>query len=115
MILGEITPFGRHLIPKRYRIGHLDQHIHSRSPPSRGSLAWSARDPRPNLARRDDLRPRVHQEDMNARPAVSGLSGALELAKVLCRAGSALLDEPTNYSTSPIRWLERFLNQWKSG
>ena len=122
MILGEITPdSGDILIPKRYRIGHLDQHIHFTQPTvlEEASLGLPE-DERDQTWRAETILFGLGftKDDMDRAPGLfsGGFQVRLNLAKVLVSEPDLLLlDEPTNYlDIVSIRWLERFLNQWKS-
>ena len=122
MVLGEVTPdSGDIVIPKRYRIGHLDQHIRFTQPtlleeaalglpPDRSDDVWRAEQILFGLGFNDD--------DMTRAPELfsGGFQVRLNLAKVLVSEPDLLLlDEPTNYlDVVSIRWLERFLNEWPS-
>src|SRR5262245_28874855 len=122
MVLGEISPdSGDVVIPKRYRIGHLDQHIRFTQPtlleeaalglpPDQRDETWRAEQILFGLGFNDD--------DMTRAPELfsGGFQVRLNLAKVLISEPDLLLlDEPTNYlDVVSIRWLERFLNEWKT-
>ncbi len=122
MVLGELTPdSGEIVIPKRYRIGHLDQHIRFTQPtlleeaalglpPGHRDESWRAEQILFGLG--------FGEEDMTRAPELfsGGFQVRLNLAKVLVSEPDLLLlDEPTNYlDIVSIRWLERFLNDWKS-
>ncbi len=122
MVLGEVTPdSGDIVIPKRYRIGHLDQHIRFTQPtlleeaalglpPGHSDDVWRAEQILFGLGFNDD--------DMSRAPELfsGGFQVRLNLAKVLVSEPDLLLlDEPTNYlDVVSIRWLERFLNEWPS-
>ncbi|HEU4928393.1 MAG TPA: ABC-F family ATP-binding cassette domain-containing protein [Candidatus Krumholzibacteria bacterium] len=122
MVLGEVTPdSGDIVIPKRYRIGHLDQHIRFTQPtlleeaalglpPDQRDQTWRAEQILFGLG--------FGEEDMARAPELfsGGFQVRLNLAKVLVSEPDLLLlDEPTNYlDVVSIRWLERFLNEWKT-
>ena len=122
MILGDISPdSGDIIIPKRYRIGHLDQHIRFTQPtlleeaalglpPDHRDDVWRAEQILFGLGFNDD--------DMTRAPELfsGGFQVRLNLAKVLVSEPDLLLlDEPTNYlDVVSIRWLERFLNEWQT-
>jgi len=122
MILDEIHPdSGDILIPKRYRIGHLDQHIHFTQPTVLDEASLGL----PEGERDQTWRAETilfglgfTKDDMTRAPELfsGGFQVRLNLAKVLVSEPDLLLlDEPTNYlDIVSIRWLERFLNQWKS-
>jgi ATP-binding cassette, subfamily F, member 3 len=122
MILDEVHPdSGDILIPKRYRIGHLDQHIHFTQPTVLDEASLGL----PEGERDQTWRAETilfglgfTKDDMMRAPELfsGGFQVRLNLAKVLVSEPDLLLlDEPTNYlDIVSIRWLERFLNQWKS-
>ncbi len=122
MILGEIEPDGGMIvIPRRYRIGHLEQSIAF----TRDSILAEA-----TMALPVDQRDQIWKAekilfglgfttaDMERPPEVfsGGYQVRLNLAKVLISEPDLLLlDEPTNYlDIVSIRWMSRFLSQWRS-
>ncbi len=121
MILGEVTPDGGDIvIPKRYRIGHLDQHIHFTQPTVLAETALGLpRGHRDETWRAEEILSGLGftKDDMDRSPDLfsGGYQVRLNLAKVLVSEPDLLLlDEPTNYlDIVSIRWLERFLNEWK--
>ena len=122
MILDEVHPdSGDILIPKRYRIGHLDQHIKFTQPNVIDEVALGL----PEGERDQTWRAETilfglgfHKNDMERAPELfsGGFQVRLQLARVLVSEPDLLLlDEPTNYlDVVSIRWLERFLTQWKT-
>ncbi|HXV15011.1 MAG TPA: ABC-F family ATP-binding cassette domain-containing protein [Candidatus Krumholzibacteria bacterium] len=122
MLLGDVTPdSGDIVVPKRYRIGHLDQHIRFTQPtlldeaalglpPDHSDDLWRAEQILFGLG--------FGEDDLARAPELfsGGFQVRLNLAKVLVSEPDLLLlDEPTNYlDVVSIRWLERFLNEWKS-
>jgi len=122
MILGEVAVDEGHIaIPRRYRIGHLEQHIDFKSstvleeacmglPEERATETWKAEKILSGLGFTD--------EDMSKSPGIfsGGFQVRLNLAKVLVsEPDMLLLDEPTNYlDVVSIRWLSRFLQAWPS-
>jgi ATP-binding cassette subfamily F protein 3 len=122
MILGEIAPdAGTIEIPKRYRIGHLDQEIHfSRDTVIEEAAQALRRDQRNELWKAEKILFGLGftTADMQRSPAVfsGGYQVRLNLAKALISEPDLLLlDEPTNYlDVVSIRWLSRFLRQWPS-
>ncbi|MEJ2722173.1 MAG: ABC-F family ATP-binding cassette domain-containing protein, partial [bacterium] len=122
LILGEIEPdAGSIAIPKRYRIGHLDQNIHFTQPTiiDEASLALP-REHRGQLWRAEKILFGLgfSADDMRRPPEIlsGGYQVRLNLSKVLVSEPDLLLlDEPTNYlDVVSIRWLSRFLRQWRS-
>jgi len=107
-------------IPKGYRIGHLEQHIHfthetvieeisSVLPPEREHESWKGENILYGLGfTYDDL-----QKD--PKKFSGGYQVKLNLAKLLLMEPQMLLlDEPTNYlDIHSIRWLKEFLNDWE--
>jgi ATP-binding cassette subfamily F protein 3 len=122
MILGDLSPdSGDIVIPRRYRIAHLDQHIRFTQPSVLEEAALGL-----PVGHRDETW-RVEEilfglgfgaDDMDRSPDLysGGFQVRLNLAKVLVSEPDLLLlDEPTNYlDVVSIRWLERFLNEWKT-
>ncbi len=122
MILSELEPdAGTIIIPKKYRIGHLDQSIHFMQDTVIGEArqalpreykdhAWKAEKILFGLG--------FTAEDMERPPEVfsGGFQVRLNLAKALISEPDLLLlDEPTNYlDIVSIRWLARFLRDWRS-
>ena len=122
MILDEVHPdAGEIQIPKRYRIGHLDQHIRFTQPTvlEEASLGLPE-DERDQTWRAETILFGLGfgKDDMTRAPELfsGGFQVRLNLAKVLVSEPDLLLlDEPTNYlDVVSIRWLERFLTQWKT-
>jgi len=122
MILGEVEPdAGVIATPKKYRIGHLDQDLRFTRDTVLGEACLAL--PREN---RDQLWKAEKvlfglgftSDDMRRAPEVfsGGFQVRLNLAKVLISEPDLLLlDEPTNYlDVVSIRWLSRFLGQWRS-
>ena len=122
MILGDIkTDSGTITIPKRYNIGHLDQAIHF----TNGTVLAEACTALPKERRNQQwMEEKIlfglgfTAADMQRPPEVfsGGYQVRLNLAKVLISGPDMLLlDEPTNYlDIVSIRWLSRFLCQWRS-
>ncbi len=122
MVLGEVSPDGGDVvIPKRYRIGHLDQHIRFTQPTLLDEAALGLPpDQRDDVWRAEQILFGLGfgEDDMTRAPELfsGGFQVRLNLAKVLVSEPDLLLlDEPTNYlDVVSIRWLERFLLEWKT-
>lgn len=120
MLAGRESPdSGKIVIPKQYRIGHLEQHIEFTEPTvlaegmrglpeTESDHHWKVEKVLAGLGFSD--------EDMHRPPREfsGGYQVRLSLAKVLVSEPDLLLlDEPTNYlDITSIRWIERFLNAW---
>ncbi len=120
LILKQIEPdSGAVEIPRGYRIGHLEQHIHfthetvldeicSVLPPEREHEGWKGENILYGLG--------FTYDDLSKDPKnfSGGYQVKLNLAKLLLlEPQMLLLDEPTNYlDIHSIRWLKDFLNQW---
>ena len=121
MILGNVEAnSGNISVPKNYRIGHLEQHIHFTKPTvlEECSLGlpdgeeyetWKVEKILSGLG--------FSEEDMNRSPAEfsGGYQIRINLAKLLVSNPDMLmLDEPNNYlDIVAIRWLEDFLKSWE--
>jgi ATP-binding cassette subfamily F protein 3 len=122
MILGEVEPdTGSVLIPKKYKIGHLDQSIHFTRDTVLGEACLALpREHRDQLWKAEKILFGLGftAGDMEKSPELfsGGYQVRLNLAKVLIsEPDMLLLDEPTNYlDVVSIRWLARFLSQWRS-
>jgi ATP-binding cassette subfamily F protein 3 len=121
MLVGEETPDeGNISLPKNYTLGYLNQHIHFSQPTVREEAALALRPEESDMLYKVEkilFGLGLKDEDMDRSPQM--LSGGyhlrLHLAKVLiAEPDCLLLDEPTNYlDIVSIRWLERFLKNWK--
>jgi len=121
LIKAEVPDAGTIVVPRNYRIGHLQQELRfakesileeaaSGLPAGQEHDVWKAEKILFGLGFADT--------DMQRPPAElsGGFQVRLNLAKVLVSEPDLLLlDEPTNYlDVLSIRWLTRFLRQWKS-
>jgi ATP-binding cassette subfamily F protein 3 len=120
MILGNIEiDSGSITMPKNYRIGYLEQHIHFSKPtvldegclglpPGEEYDTWKVEKILSGLG--------FSEHDMGRSPAEfsGGFQIRLNLAKLLVSHPDMLmLDEPNNYlDIVAIRWLEDFLRSW---
>ena len=120
LILKKLEPdSGAIEIPRGYRIGHLEQHIHfthntvleeicSVLPDDREHEGWKGENILYGLG--------FTQEDLEKDPKnfSGGYQVKLNLAKLLLvEPQMLLLDEPTNYlDIHSIRWLKDFLRDW---
>jgi ATP-binding cassette subfamily F protein 3 len=122
MVLGEIDPdAGTIAIPRNYRIGHLDQTVEFGCDTVLGEAAQALpRESRDQLWKAEKVLFGLGftAGDMDKPPEVfsGGYQVRLNLAKVLISEPDLLLlDEPTNFlDVVSIRWLSRFLSQWRS-
>jgi ATP-binding cassette subfamily F protein 3 len=122
MILGEVEPdAGVIAAPKRYRIGHLEQELRFTRDTVLGEASLALpRESRDQLWRAEKVLFGLGftAQDMHRSPEVfsGGYQVRLNLAKVLISEPDLLLlDEPTNFlDVVSIRWLSRFLCQWRS-
>lgn len=106
-------------IPKNYKIGYLNQHIHFTMPTL---LEEAALGLPPDQSDQFYLAERIlfglgfTKEDLDCSPSQfsGGYQLRLHLAKVLISEPDCLLlDEPTNYlDILSIRWLKNFLSKW---
>lgn len=121
MILGNVEPdSGNVIIPKNYRIGCLEQHLHFTKPtvleecslglqPDEEYETWRVEKVLSGLG--------FSEEDMYRDPSEfsGGYQIRMNLAKLLVSTPDMLmLDEPNNYlDIVAIRWLEDFLKSWE--
>ncbi len=120
MILGNLEPdSGSVLVPKNYKIGHLEQHLHFTKatvleecalglPDGEEYETWRVEKALSGLG--------FSQSDMQRSPHEfsGGYQIRMNLAKLLVsEPDMLLLDEPNNYlDIVAIRWLEEFLREW---
>jgi ATP-binding cassette subfamily F protein 3 len=121
LILGEIEPdSGSITVPRNYRIGCLQQHLHFTKPTvlEEGCLGLPAGEEYDTWKVEKILSGLGFSEaDMNRAPSEfsGGFQIRLNLAKLLVsNPNMLLLDEPNNYlDIVAIRWLEDFLKSWE--
>jgi ATP-binding cassette, subfamily F, member 3 len=121
MILGHVEPdSGTISIPKNYRVGHLEQHLHFTKPTVFEECCLG-------LLHEDEYETwQVEKvlfglgfsgKDMERAPSEfsGGYQIRMNLAKLLVsRPDMLILDEPNNYlDIVAIRWLEEFLKSWE--
>jgi ATP-binding cassette subfamily F protein 3 len=121
LILGREEPdSGEITIPRNYRIGHLEQHLHFSQPTILEEAALGLPEAEPHSIykaeailfglgfSRDDLRKAPCQFS-------GGFQIRINLAKLLLSEPNLLLlDEPTNYlDITSVRWVTRFLSNFK--
>lgn len=120
LITGEMEPDrGSISIPKNYRIGYLQQHIHFTQDTLLEEAALGLPDhEKDHLYKAEKILFGLGftEEDLYKNPAEfsGGYHLRLHLTKViLSNPDCLLLDEPTNYlDILSIRWLEQFLKKW---
>lgn len=122
LITGELSPDEGHLtLPKNYTVGYLKQHLNFSEPtvlqeaclglrPHEQDQIWKAEKILSGLG--------FSEDEMYKSPLEfsGGFQVRLNLAKVLLSEPHLLLlDEPTNYlDIISIRWLTKFLRNWKN-
>lgn len=120
LINGEIeADHGAISIPKHYRIGYLEQHIHFTQPTliQEAALGLPAHE-KDHIYKAEKILFGLGfiEEDLDKPPNSfsGGFQLRLNLAKVLISEPDCLLlDEPTNYlDILSIRWLMNFLSKW---
>ncbi|MBI2945724.1 MAG: ABC-F family ATP-binding cassette domain-containing protein [Candidatus Wallbacteria bacterium] len=120
LILGEESPdSGRIMIPGRYKLGHLQQHLEFSQPTVLAEACLGL----PPHEKEFEYKVEAvlfglgfTSEDLDRPPEEfsGGFQIRIQLAKLLVSEPNLLLlDEPTNYlDIVSVRWLERYLNAW---
>jgi len=121
LILGEEeVDSGEIVIPRNYRIGHLEQHLHFSQPTilDEAALGLPA-DEVHSIYKAEEILSGLgfSQADFARAPGLfsGGFQIRINLAKLLLSEPNLLLlDEPTNYlDITSVRWIGRFLRQFK--
>ncbi len=121
MILGkQETDSGTIIIPKNYKIGHLEQHLKFTKPTVLEECALGLPDGEEYETWKVEqilfgLGFKEKDMDRNPNEFSGGYQIRMNLAKLLVSAPDLLmLDEPNNYlDIVTIRWLEEFLREWE--
>ncbi|MDX1765184.1 MAG: ABC-F family ATP-binding cassette domain-containing protein, partial [bacterium] len=123
MILGQEEPDGGEIrVPRGYRIGHLSQHLRftAKTVLDEGTLDLPSSEDGTDLTYKAEavlmgLGFTVHDLARSPLALSGGYQIRLNLAKLfISQPRLLLLDEPTNYlDILSIRWLIRFLQNWK--
>jgi ATP-binding cassette, subfamily F, member 3 len=121
LILGEEEPdSGTITIPRNYRIGHLEQHLHFTQSTILAEAALGLpEDESHSIYKAEAILSGLGFSHADLEKAPREFSGGFQirinLAKLLlCAANLLLLDEPTNYlDITSVRWIARFLANFK--
>jgi ATP-binding cassette subfamily F protein 3 len=121
LILGEEEPdSGEITIPRNYRIGHLEQHLHFTQPTILAEAALGLPEDEPHSIYKAEailFGLGFSQADLEKAPQEfsGGFQIRINLAKLLLSDPNLLLlDEPTNYlDITSVRWIARFLANFK--
>jgi ATP-binding cassette, subfamily F, member 3 len=122
ILLGEVeADRGQVRFPKHYRVGHLEQHLHFTRPTILEEACLGLPEGEEEMhykAERILFGLGFGDEDLSRSPQEfsGGFQIRINLAKVLVSEPNLLLlDEPTNYlDIVSIRWMTRFLRQWRN-
>jgi ATP-binding cassette subfamily F protein 3 len=117
LILGQEEPdSGEITIPRNYRIGHLEQHLHFTRPTILAEAALGLPEEEPHSIYKAEailFGLGFSQADLEKAPGEfsGGFQIRINLAKLLLSEPNLLLlDEPTNYlDITSVRWIARFL------
>ena len=121
LILGEEEPdSGQITIPRNYRIGHLEQHLHFTQPTILAEAALGLSEEEAHSLYKAEailFGLGFSQADLEKAPQEfsGGFQIRINLAKLLLSDPNLLLlDEPTNYlDITSVRWIARFLTNFK--
>ena len=121
LILGEEEPdSGQITIPRNYRIGHLEQHLHFAQPTILAEAALGLPEEESHSIYKAEailFGLGFSQADLEKAPQEfsGGFQIRINLAKLLLSDPNLLLlDEPTNYlDITSVRWIARFLTNFK--
>jgi ATP-binding cassette, subfamily F, member 3 len=121
LILGEEEPDSGHIaIPRHYRIGHLEQHLHFTQPTILAEAALGLQEEDAHSTYKAEailFGLGFAQADLERAPGEfsGGYQIRINLAKLLLSDPNLLLlDEPTNYlDITSVRWIARFLRNFK--
>ncbi len=121
LILGQEEPdAGEITVPRNYRIGHLEQHLHFSRPTilEEAALGLAAEESH-SLYKAEAILSGLGFSETDFSRAPREFSGGFQirinLAKLLLSEPNLLLlDEPTNYlDITSVRWMARFLTNFK--
>jgi ATP-binding cassette, subfamily F, member 3 len=121
LILGQEEPdSGEITIPRNYRIGHLEQHLHFSQPTILEEAALGLPEEEPHSVYKAEailFGLGFSRDDVGKAPRrlSRGFQIRINLAKLLLSEPNLLLlDEPTNYlDITSVRWVTRFLSDFK--
>jgi ATP-binding cassette subfamily F protein 3 len=121
LILGQEEPdSGEITIPRNYRIGHLEQHLHFSQPTILEEAALGLPEEQSHSMYKVDailFGLGFSRSDLARAPQEfsGGFQIRINLAKLLLSESNLLLlDEPTNYlDITSVRWISRFLSNFK--
>ncbi len=121
LILGEEEPdSGEITIPRNYRVGHLEQHLHFTQPTILAEAALGLPEEEAHsIYKAEAILFGLGFSEIDLEKAPREFSGGFQvrinLAKLLLSDPNLLLlDEPTNYlDITSVRWIARFLTNFK--
>ena len=121
LILGQEEPdSGEIVIPRNYRIGHLEQHLHFTQPTilEEAALGLPAEDSH-SIYKAEAILFGLGFSQADLERAPREFSGGFQIrinlaTLLLSEPNLLLLDEPTNYlDITSVRWITRFLSNFK--